>query len=130
MEKTNVKGRKIKYQSLKNDSVLSVTSKNARMYARILEDQKEIKKYEVSKQLDKEIFQQISPVDIRKEYFQTEWTSDFVLYFENEKIAVRELVDKKDLFKRATIEKLEFSRRYWEILKITDWKIVLIGGDE
>ena len=34
------------------------------------------------------------------------------------------------LYKRAVIEKLEFSRRYWALLGIDSWKIVIMGKEE
>lgn len=71
-------------------------------------------------------YQYVAPVDIHKEYFDTKWMTDFLLRYSDDIIDVRELVMKDELTKRATIEKLEFSRRYWMVQIIRDWKLVVI----
>ena len=38
---------------------------------------------------------------------------------------MREFADPKDFSKKAVVEKLELSRRYWAILDISDWKLVV-----
>ena len=39
---------------------------------------------------------------------------------------VRELVHREDLTKRAMVERLELSRRYWVARDIDEWKVVLV----
>ena len=130
MEKLNLKCRKIKFLSKKNQMVVTVNSKHAKQYAFVLEEKKEVESYEVAKELDMVVCQQIDPIDIRKEYFSTEWTSDFVIHFVDGTTGIRELADESSLFKRSTIEKLEFSRRYWELLKIDNWKLVIVKEEK
>ena len=36
-------------------------------------------------------------------------------------------ISASDLTKRAEVEKLELSRRYWAALGVHDWKIVIAG---
>ena len=51
--------------------------------------------------------------------------SDFLLRYSVGSMAVREIVRPEMLQKRAVIERLELSRRYWAALDIKDWRIVL-----
>lgn len=67
----------------------------------------------------------MNPVDIRREYLALQWTTDFVIHTADGQIAVREFADPKDFSKKAVVEKLELSRRYWAILDISDWKLVV-----
>ena len=41
--------------------------------------------------------------------------------------AVREFIDAGDFTKKAGMEKLELSRRYWTALGISDWKLIISG---
>jgi len=56
----------------------------------------------------------------------TGWSSDFLLVNQNDEVAIRELITKADLRKKAEMEKLEISRRYWNVAHVADWGIVLI----
>nr|WP_236946070.1 hypothetical protein [Enterocloster clostridioformis] len=77
--------------------------------------------------MDRERYQFVSPVDIRKDYFDVEWATDFVLHLADGSVGIREVVSEAMLSKRANIEKLEFSRRYCSGSKsVKDWKVVLI----
>lgn len=71
-------------------------------------------------------YQYVSPVDIRKEYFSVQWSSDFLLHYADGRTAVREIVSPQDFGRRAVLEKLEFSRRYWKPLDV-DWKLLILG---
>ena len=108
---------------------MTVHSREARKYAERLEARADIKSYEAGFGLNIEKFQYINPVDIRKEYLGGEWFSDFLLHFEDGSLGVRELVDKNSLSKRAVVERLELSRRYWSLFDIRDWKLVITGGE-
>ena len=100
-------------------------------YARILEQEPEVVSYETCQALDMERYQFINPVDIRKDYFDVEWATDFVLHFEDGSIGIREVATEATLAKRATIEKLEFSRRYWSVSEsVRDWKIIIMEKGE
>ena len=43
---------------------------------------------------------------------------------------IQEIVNVEDLKKRAVIEKLELSRRYWELMQVSKWCVVLESGGE
>lgn len=102
-------------------------SKDERLYAKSLEEQENVKSYEAGVLLDMGRYVHISPVDIRRDYFKERWTSDFLLEYADGRKGIRELVFSSNLKKRAVIERLEFSRRYWKVLNIEDWKAVVIG---
>ena len=127
MDKVGKKCRDISFRSEKNQKVVCVHSREAREYARILESEPEILSYEVCFKLDRERYQFVSTVDIRKDYFDVEWATDFVLHFADGSVGIREIVTEAMLSKRANVEKLEFSRRYWSSSEsVKDWKIVIM----
>ena len=126
MEKAQTKNRDISFYSEKNQEMLCVHSREARDYAEQLELAPNVVKYQVCRELERERYQHIDPIDIRRDYFNTAWTTDFILYFSDGSRGVREVVAKDDLIKRAVVEKLEFSRRYWAATDVLDWKLVII----
>ena len=126
MDKIGKKCRDISFRSDKNQSIVCVHSREAREYARILEQDSNVITYEVCYALELERYQFVNPLDIRKDYFTIEWTTDFVLYYMDGTIGIREIITETSLTKRATIEKLEFSRRYWSVSQAIDWKIVIM----
>ena len=130
MEKAGKKCRDISFRSQKNQAVLCVHSKEAREYARILEEDEQVKRFEVGYPLDQSRYTYVNPLDIRKDYFATQWTTDFVLHYANGKIGIRELIGKGGLTERANVEKLEFSRRYWSSTEAADWKVVIMEKGE
>lgn len=117
MEKAGQKTRDIRFFSEKNGRMVCVHIKEAREYTRWLECQSWVVSYECNV----ERYQYVNPIDIRKEYFSTQWGSDFLLHYADGRIAVREIVSPQDLDRRAVLERLEFSRRYWKSLDV-DWK--------
>lgn len=128
MEKAGMKTRDIQFFSEKNQTMVVTHTRWARDYAKYLEAQSWVSSYEAGVPLELERFQHVNPVDIRPDYFQTPWVSDFLLRYADGRAGVRELVLADGLKKRATIEKLELSRRYWAALDVADWKIVMLQG--
>lgn len=128
MEKTGTKTRDIQFFSQKNQSMVLIHTRWARDYAKHLEEQSWVAGYEAGVPLELERFSHVNPVDIRPDYFQVEWVSDFLIYFADGRKGIRELATIEGLRKRATVEKLELSRRYWAALDISDWKIVVMDG--
>lgn len=129
MEKADVKGRKIKFFSKKNNCTIYVHSREQKEFAESLDVDQSVKFYETIKNLDINRYDKINPINIRREYFQIVWTSDFVIHYKDGTIGVREIVSSDNIAKKATIERLELSRRYWLSLKIVDWKILIRGGN-
>lgn len=127
MDKAVGKRRDITFRSEKNQKVMCVHSREAREYARILESDELVVSYEVCQGLDMERYQFVSSLDLRKDYFAVEWATDFILHYADGSTGIREIATEAMLAKRANIEKLEFSRRYWSASEsVKDWKIVLM----
>jgi hypothetical protein len=127
MDKAGKKTRDIAYHSAKNGGMVTVHSEAARAYSKYLEERSEITAYEACKPLDINRLGALQKTDIRGEYFREQWSSDFYIRHADGTAAVRELVSAADLTKRAEVEKLELSRRYWAALGINDWKVVITG---
>ena len=127
MDKAGKKTRDIAYHSAKNGGMVTVHSEAARAYSKYLEERSEITAYEVCKPLDINRLDALQKTDIRGEYFKAQWTSDFCIRHADGTTGVRELVSAADLTKRAEIEKLERSRRYWAALGVVDWMVVITG---
>lgn len=125
MTKTGLKTRDFQWWSVKNGALIRVHSQTARDYGKWLEGQPEVEAFETEKALELERLPHVTPTDIRKLYFQTQWCSDFYIRFADGRIGVRELAPSAALDKQAEVEKLELSRRYWAAMSITDWKVVL-----
>ena len=130
MNKAKAKYRDIHFRSEKNGRVMCVHSAAERAYAKELEEDDQVLSYETGVALDLERYTYVNPLDIRKDYFKVEWASDFVVYFENGTVGVRELVQMEGLTKRAEMEKLEFSRRYWSLENVASWKVVIMEKGE
>ena len=124
MERKSAKRRDIKFFSGKNQTVVCVHSVEAREYTKYLEGVTALERYEVDLPLELARFPHLSVVDIRAEYFTLDWVSDFRLFFDDGRAAIREFVKVQNLKKRAVVEQLELSRRYWQAVGIHDWKIV------
>lgn len=125
MEKAGVHTRDIRFFSQKNRKMICVHSQAAKDYAKYLEDQPHVIGYETSELLQMDRFQHISPLNIRKAYLTEKWTTDFLLHYADGRTGVREIMDGMDLTKRADVEKLELSRRYWATMDVSDWKLVV-----
>ena len=125
MDKAGMKTRDIRFFSSKNDKIICIHSKWARDYAKYLEQQPWVQSYQAVVPLEPDYMQYVSPVDIRSLYFKSEWATDFLIRFVDGRKGVRELVYKEDLTKRAIVERLELSRRYWAVRDIDEWKVVL-----
>ena len=76
--------------------------------------------------MDPEKSPYIQRLGIRKQYFEGQWASDFLIRYTDGTKGIREIVSKEMLDKRAVMEKLEFSRRYWSLSKVDNWKVVVI----
>ena len=129
MERAGKKTRDIQFYSQKNHAMLCLHSQAARDYAKYLEEQSWVENYEAGAPLSEELFGNIAPVGIRRSYFKLSWVSDFLLHYADGRKGIRELVRADLLQKPSTIERLEFSRRYWAATDVDEWKIVLIQED-
>ena len=53
------------------------------------------------------------------------WKTDFLIHRTDGTQAVREVVREDELTKATTLEQLELSRRYWEAVGVSDWRVAL-----
>lgn len=127
MEKAGVRTRDIQFFSEKNQRMVCVHSRRARDFAKYLERQPWVASYETCVPLDLDRFRNVNPVDIRREYLSLQWTTDFLIRTADGQTSVREFADTADFTKKAVIEKLELSRRYWTVLDVSDWKLVIFS---
>lgn len=130
MEKAQTKTRDIRFFSKKNDAMVTVHSPRARKYAGILEAREDIVSYECCVALESKANIHVSRAGIRKGYFETPWSTDFIIHYIDGRFGVREMVTAENLMKAAVLEKLEFSRRYWIQQGVLDWKILILSGPE
>ncbi len=127
IEKSKQRTRDIQFYSKKNDRIVCVHTAEARVYAGALEKDEAVLSYEANVPLDLEQYSHVDPVDLRAEYLQTQWASDFRIVYADGRVGIRELIKPAALQKRAVIEKLELSRRYWAALDVAEWKVVVVG---
>jgi hypothetical protein len=126
MKKAKKRQREIRFHSQKCDRIICVNSYAEQEYAKRLETDEQVEGFEENCELDKQKFQNMDPVGIRSAYFTQEWRSDFLIHRTDGTLAVRELVRPEELTKATTLEQLEFSRRYWEVSGVSDWKIIIM----
>lgn len=126
MRKSGVKTRDIRFFSEKNDTMLCVHTSLERDCAKWLEEQPWVERYETSVLLDASQMDHVSRVDIRNSYFDTSWASDFMVTLADGRKEIREIISSGQLRKRAVVEQLELSRRYWSALDVSDWKVVVM----
>lgn len=126
MNPKNQQKREIKFSSPKNSRLLVVNSEAAMSIASKLESDSNVVSYQPNWPLENDALNRISHVDIRASYFQKAWTTDFRLILRGGVPAVRELATLNNLSLRAYLERLELSRRYWELVGVTNWKIIVV----
>lgn len=125
MERTGERTRDIRFYSSKNNDIVCLHSKWARDYAKWLEAQPWVQNYEAGCPLDADIMGRISRAGIRTDYLQAGWATDFVIRCADGHKGVRELILKEQLGKKAYVERLELSRRYWTATD-TEWMVVIV----
>ena len=126
MEKSGQKTRDIQFFSVKNNKMLCLHSRAARDYAKYLEEQSWVTSYEAGEPLAMELYSHVRTAGIRTAYFQVQWVSDFLIRFADGRKGIRELVTPSGMQRKNIVEKLEFSRRYWSVMDVDEWKIVLL----
>lgn len=122
MTKAGNKTRDLSFMSAKNGRTMTIHTEQAMQYAMRLESDPAVSSYVTNHPLEQD---KIEPEQgVRKQYYETQWTTDFVVMFADGTMGVRELVTKNKLSQRSEIEKLQLSQSYWQ--KITaGWKIVI-----
>jgi len=125
LERTGERTRDIRFFSAKNNDIVCLHSKWARDYAKWLETQPWVQNYEAGCPLDADIMGRISRAGIRTDYMQAGWATDFVICCADGHKGVRELILRQQLKKKAYVERLELSRRYWTATD-TEWMVVIV----
>ena len=131
MGKFKANRRDIQIFSQKNGRLILLHSEKDLKYSNRLEKDPLVVSYEPCVLLEKEGMGRVSPLDIRAEYLDGSvvWESSFLVEYEGDTRVIYELIeDASQLQKRAVVEKLELSRRYWAGMGITDWKVVVFGS--
>lgn len=126
MNKNRKNIRDISFMSKKNGRVIMVHSVIAREVARLLENDDRVEHYDTDVPLEK-VAEKIDATGLRDAYLTIGWKTDFMIYLIDERIVIVEVETRENLEKKASIEQLEISRRYWKG-QADDWKIVM--GDE
>lgn len=122
MTKAGNKTRDLSFMSAKNGRTMTVHTEQAMQYAMRLESDPAVSSYVTNHPLEQD---KIEPEQgVRKQYYETQWTTDFVVMFADGTMGVRELVTKNKLSQRSEIEKLQLSQSYWQKIT-TNWKIVI-----
>jgi hypothetical protein len=122
MTKAGNKTRDLSFMSAKNGRTMTVHTEQAMQYAMRLENDPAVSSYVTNHPLEQD---KIEPEQgVRKQYYETQWTTDFVVMFTDGTMGVRELVTKNKLSQRSEIEKLQLSQSYWQKIT-TNWKIVI-----
>ena len=124
MQKRKGSAREISFFSKKCGCVISVFGSEARSLAEKLEKDDGVLKYEsrVRLQINPP---EISLIGIRSTYLKEDWVSDFfVETIEGDGLIIEAIAEAK-LDKKAEIEKLELSRRYWSSKGIK-WKLYIV----
>ena len=127
MERLGERTRDIRCYSPKNNEIVCLHSKWARNYAKWLEGAAWVQSYQVGCPLDADIMGRISRAGIRPDYLQAGWATDFVIRYADGHKGVRELIRWEQLKKKAYVERLELSRRYWAVTD-TEWIVVIVDG--
>ena len=115
MERSDARTRDIRFYSHKNGDIVILHSKWARDYAKWLEEQSWVQSYETCHTLRLDLIGHISHAGIRPDYLLTGWATDFVIRHADDRKVVRELILREQLKKKAYVESLELSRRYWAV---------------
>lgn len=126
MNKNRKNIRDISFMSKKNGKVIMVHSVIAREVARLLEIDDRVKHYDTDVPLEK-VVEKIDTTGLRDAYLTIGWKTDFAIHLVEERVVIVEVETRENLEKKASVEKLEISRRYWKG-QADEWKIVM--GDE
>lgn len=124
MEKKNAKTREITFKSSKNSELRMVHNRTARNYAECLERDNKVESYRTNVPLVS-LAEYANMLGIRPAYQSEQWTTDFVVSGADGSVMVAEISDEESLKRKAIVEKLEISRRYWHSKGVNAWKIII-----
>ncbi len=128
MKKKDAKTREITFSSKKNAAIRSVHSKAMRTVAELLENEENVIRYETGIEINASLITDVT--GIRPAYLKEKWTSDFRIYYEDGSIKIWEVLEEAQSEKKAALEQLEISRRFWKSQNVNNWDIILVTGGE
>lgn len=129
MRKANIITREIMFVSKKDGQFKVVTNDDELAFAQKLEEDETVVRYHTSVPL-KNFAQKIYLTNIRKSYRETEWLTSFVVEYVDGTNAAYEIIRPYHLEKRAEVEKLEISRRYWTSVGVDKWQMIDMSVEE
>ena len=128
MKKKNANTREITFYSKKCERVVSVFGTAAKSLAEQFENDQKFLRY--TSKIPVEInASEIPVIGIRPSYIRVPWLSDFSVELIDGSIYIIEAISESDLCKRAEVEKLELSRRYWGAKGIK-WKMYIDSNNK
>ena len=128
MKRKDSTTREITFYSKKNKKTISVFGKAARALADRLECDDEVIGY-ISKVPMGINTSEVPLFGIRQSYIGQLWISDFAVALAGRRTRIIEAITAKELGKRAEVEKLELSRRYWS-QKGIEWRLYIDDESE
>lgn len=129
MERSESRLRDISFRSLKNGCVVTVHNARARKVALLFESDENVIRYQTDVPV-KYVDGCIDTKGIRPAFLDDRWRSDFLVEKTDGSKEVYEVTSKSFLERRATVEKYELSRRYWEAQNINKWSLYIVAEEE
>lgn len=129
MRKANIITREIMFVSKKDGQFKVVTNDDELAFAQKLEADDTVIRYHTSVPLEN-FAQIIYLTNIRKAYREAEWLTSFVVEYADGTTAAYEIIRLYHLEKRAEVEKLEISRRYWTSVGVDKWQMIDMSVEE
>ena len=118
MTKAGNKTRDLSFMSAKNGRTMTVHTEQAMQYAMRLESDPAVSSYVTNHPLEQD---KIEPEQgVRKQYYETQWTTDFVVMFTDGTMGVRELVTKNNVL-LSYLPKERKLRRISSMRKVPIW---------
>ena len=119
--------REISFVSKKDGQVKVVTNDDEFKFSQKLEADDTVVRYQTSVPLENWTTRTYL-AGIRKAYRETDWLTSFVVEYTDGTKAAYEIIRQYHLEKRADVEKLEISRRYWTAIGVDKWQLIVMKG--
>lgn len=129
MRNANKITMEIRFVSKKDGLVKLVSNRDELKFAQQLDEDDTVVRYQTSVPMENWTARTYS-TGIRKTYRETKWLTSFIVEYTDGTKAAYEVIREYHLEKRAEVEKLEISRRYWTAVGMDKWKMILLKGTE
>lgn len=124
MQKKKMRQRETTFMSNKCGDIITVIGESAHKFAKTLEADTRVYSYKTSVPV-KITLTDFQTIGIRPSYLKEEWLSDFQIEMADGRVVIVEVTTKELLTKKAEIEKLELSRRFW-LTKGFAWMMAIV----